>query len=407
MKGPLSGVRILDLSRAIAGPYGSMMLADLGAEVIKIEAPDGDISRRTGVAQGNHKGESYFFLAFNRNKKGLVLDLATETGREVFHDLVKVSDVVWDNFRAGAMQRLQFGYEALKPINPRIITCSISGFGSSGPYRDRPSFDLVALALSGVMSITGEKPGDPPLRPGPAYGDLVAGILGVNGVVAALYERDRTGVGQPVEVSLLDGQVSNMAYHIAYYLCSGNVPQPIGSYHMSIAPYGAYNTKEGYLVIGSSWPRIARVLGLEWMIDDPRFKERGDRGTHIAEVNALIQEALMKERAEDWLELFYAEDIPAAPVKTVDQTILDPQVQHNDMIIRMPHPLGGEVELVGNPIKMPHSIIDDFVAPPLLGQHNEDILVGLLCYSDEKIRRLRQEQSDHWEKLEARIHKAL
>lgn len=394
----------MDLSRAIAGPYGSMILADLGAEVIKIESAVGDSSRTIGLSEADYKGQSYYFIAFNRNKKSIVLDLGTESGKEAFYDLVKVSDVVWDNFRAGAMERLGADYDTLKKINPRIITCSISGAGTSGPYRDRPSVDVVALAISGVMSITGE-PGGPPLRPGPPLADLVAGMFGAHGVMAALYQRERTGVGQRVETNLLDGQISNLTYQISYYLYSGLVPQPMGSGHLSLVPYRAYKTKEGYVSIGPSWPRLARVLDVEWMIDDPRFKDQASRVANREAFDEIIEKALQRETAEDWLEVFYAEDIVAGPVNTIDKAIEDPQILHNKMIVSMEHPLGGQIKAVGNPIHMPDSIVDEWVAPPLLGQHNDEILKGLLNYSDEKINVLREEEERHKEALMERIYK--
>ncbi len=403
MKGPLSGVRVLAVSQAIAGPYGSMLLADLGAEVIKIEPPGhGDRSRL--FPGPNHEGESYYFLAFNRNKKSITLDLATELGRETFHDLVKMSDVVWDNFRPGVMERLGADYDTLKEINPGIICCSVTGFGSSGPYWDRPSFDLVAQAISGAMSITGE-PGGPPLRAGPPISDLVAGMFGVHGVIAALYQRTFTGKGQRVETSLLDGQVSNLTYQMCYYFCGGEVPGPMGSGHLSMVPYGAFKTKEGYLVMGVGWPRLARVLGIEEIIDDPRFADHSLRLEHREELEAIVREAFLKEKAEDWLPVLEVEDIPCGPVNTIDKAVADPQIIHNNMIVGVKHPLGGEVRMVGNPIKMPHSIEEEFTAPPTLGQHNDDILIGLLGYSEERIQRVRGEEEKRAQELLASLER--
>lgn len=397
MKGPLSGVRVLAVEMAIAGPYGSMLLADLGAEVIRIEPPGmGDRSRLTPGP--NHKGDSFYFLAFNRNKKSITLDLGTRSGKEAFYDLVNISDVVWDNARAGSMERLGADYDTLKDINPAIICCSVSGFGSSGPYRDRPSFDLVAQAISGVMSITGE-PGGPPLRCGPSIADLVGGMFGVHGVLAALYQRTFTGKGQRVDVALLDGQVSLMAYHMSYYFLGGQVPGPLGSGHLAVAPYGAFKTKEGYLVMGIGWPRVARVLGIEHVIDDPRFADHASRLEHREELDAIVQEAFLKEKAEDWLPVLEVEDIPCGPVNTIDKAVEDPQIVQRNMIVETEHPLGGRLRLVGNPIKMPQCIEEDFIAPPTLGQHNDEILVELLGYSKERIERLRQEEESHAEQL--------
>lgn len=404
MKGPLEGVRVLALERAIAGPYGSMVMADLGAEVIKIEPPGtGDLSRL--FPGPNHKGESFYYLAFNRGKKSLALDINTETGKETFYALVKVSDVVWDNFSAGTMERIGADFETLRKINPGIICCSVSGYGQTGPHRDRVCYDVVAGAVSGAMSITGE-PGRPPVRYGAPIADEMGGLFGVIGVAAALAQRERTGQGTRIDVSLLDGQISSLAYHLLYYFCSGIVCGPQRSGHLSLIPYGAFKTKEGYLAIGPCWPRICRVLGIEHIIDDPRFESRESRVEHREELNAIIEEAFLRERAEDWLEVLYAERISAGPVNTLDKAAEDPQVLHRKMVFEMDHPLGGKIKHVGNPIKMPQ-IEEEFSPPPTLGQHNEEILVGLLGCSPEKIKKLREEEERHAEELLASLQKQI
>ncbi len=389
MGGPLTGIRVLDFSRITAGPYGSMMLGDLGAEVIKIESPEGDITRnQPGI---KYKGDSHTFLAFNRNKKSIVLDLKTVAGKQAFCDLVKVSDVVWDNFRAGVMERLGADYDTLKKINPRIICCSISGFGSSGPYRDRPAYDIIALAISGFMSLNGE-PGRPPVRPGPAIADMTSGILGALGVVAALVDRERNGIGQRIEISMLDVCLSLVGHYIPYYFMGGGIPQPLGSGQLTQVPFGAYPTKEGYLVLGQGWPKICKVLGAEWLVDDPRFATPEARLEHREELNSILAEHFLKKKAEDWLEALYAEDIAAAPVNTIDKVVTDPQVLHSGMILSLEHPLSGEIKVVGNPVKMPNINQDEYFAPPTLGQHTEEILTKLLGYTAEKIQVLRDEQ---------------
>ena len=404
MKGPLSGVRVLAVEHAQAGPYGSMLLGDLGAEVIKIESPEGDMSRTFAGPQ--HKGETYYFMAFNRSKKSLVLDLGTETGKEVFCDLVKISDVVWDNFRAGVMERLGLDYESLKKIKPSIICCSITGYGSSGPYRERPSFDIVAQALSGIMSITGE-PDGAPLKTGIAVADLSGGFFGALGVAAALAKRAVTGEGQKVEISLLNTCISLLAYHLSYYFCSGDVPKRLGSGHLSVIPFGAYETKEGHIALGICWPRVARTIGAEWMIDDPRFSTQEERWKHRQEFEEIFREHFSKATAEDWEELFKVDDIPGGPVNTLDKAAIDPQVLHNKMVLNLKHPLGGEIKLAGNPVKMPGCIDEEYSPPPTLGQHSAEILSQLLGYSEEKIRKLREEQEKHIEELKAHVHKQL
>ena len=403
MKGPLLGIRVLALERAIAGPYGSMVLSDLGAEVIKIEPPKiGDLSRI--FAGPSHKGASFYYLAFNRNKKSLVLDLHTGSGKEVFYDLVRISDIVWDNMAPGVMTGLEMDYEALKRVNPAIICCSVTGYGQTGPYRDRPSFDVVAEAISGAMSITGE-PGRPPVRYGAPIADEIGGLFGALGVVAALAQRERTGVGTVIDVSLLDGQISTLAYHLLYYFLSGIIPGRQKSGHLSLIPYGAFETKEDYVVIGPCWPRICRALGIEHIIDDPRFETFESRIEHREELEAIIAEAFLKERAEDWLEVLHMERIGAGPVNTLDKAAVDPQVVHRKMVVEMEHPLGGTIKHVGNPVKMPE-IEDEYTAPPTLGQHDDEILRGLLGCSEERVRRLREEEERHAEELLKSLRKA-
>ena len=404
MKGPLNGVRVLALERAIAGPYGSMVLADMGAEVIKVEPPGtGDLSR---IFPGpNHKGETFYYMAFNRGKKSLALDVQTKAGKEVFYELVKVADVVWDNLSAGTMARLGADFEHLSKINPRIVCCSVSGYGQSGPYRDRPSFDVVAEAISGAMSVTGE-PGRPPVRYGAPIADEMGGLFGVIGVLSALVQRAQSGKGTHIDVSLLDPQIHSLTYQLMYYFCSGIVCGPQRSGHLSLIPYGAFDTKEDWLVVGPCWPRICRVLGIEEVIDDPRFESGESRIEHREELNAAIQEAFMKARAEEWLEILHAERIGAGPVNTLDEAVEDPQVQHRNMIIEMEHPLGGTIKHVGNPVKMP-DVDEQFTPPPTLGQHNEEILAGFLKMSPDKIKRLKEEEEKRAQELLESLFKAL
>lgn len=403
MRGPLSGVRVLALSQGGAGPFGSMLLADFGAEVIKIEPPGGAAWDRTAFGPGL-KGQDHMFLALNRNKKGMELDLGTKTAKEAFYSLVKISDVVWDNFRAGVTERLGVDYDTLKGINPRIICCSITGYGSSGPYRDRSSSDIIALALSGFLSLNRE-PGRPPVRPGPATADLTAGLFAAFAVQAALIERERTGVGQRVEVPLLNVPVALMSYYITQYTLSGQVPQTLGSGHPRVVPFGVYPTQDGYIAVGASWPRITRVLGAEWLMDDPRFSSLEERTQHKEELNSILTELFRKHKAEDLLEVLYEEDIQAAPVNTVDKVVIDPQVVHNEMIISVPHSLGGEVKMAGNPIKMANIHQEDYFGAPTLGEHTEEILKGLLDYSDGKVQALKEEQDKHADELARHIPK--
>lgn len=392
METALNGIRVLDLTQVQAGPYGSMLLADLGAEIIKIEPPGGDFTREFPFY--SYKGESYYYLAFNRNKKGMVLNLKTEKGRRIFYELVKLCDVVFDNFNPGVTERLGVDYETLSKINPQIICCSITGFGSSGPYRDRRSYDLIAQAISGAISITGE-PGRPPIRCGISIADMAAGIYAALGILTAYIARQQTGKGQEVEVSLLDGMLSLLSYFASYYFLSRKVPEPQGSGHFSVIPYGAFQTKDGYIVIAEGWPRICQVLGVEQYIDDPRFTNRADRLEHRDELNAILQQAFFREETETWVELLNAEGIAAAPVNTIDKALSDPQVHHQEMVISLEHTLGGEINLVGNPVKLsatPPEMKQRFESPPTLGQHTEQILTTLLKYSSEEIEELRRDK---------------
>ena len=405
MNGPLSGTRVLALSQFIAGPYGSMVLGDMGAEVIKIEPPEPAANRT--LPGPSHKGESFYHLAFNRSKKSVALDLRTKMGYEAFCDLVRISDVVWSNFRPESIKNIGADYDTVKKINPKIISCCITGFGLAGPYRDRPSFDIGGLAMSGVMSVTGE-PDGPPLKPGVPMGDITTGILSALGVCAALVQRERTGHGQLVDVSLLDSCMATLVYEFSHYFCGGTVPKALGSRHLALVPYNAYNTKNGWIVIGPSWPRLARVLGLEWMIDDPKFSTQSARLQHQEKFEELIQEKLMEAPAADWLELMNLEDIAAAPVNTLDKTVVDPQVQHRNMVLELDHPLSGKVKLVGNPLKMPGSINDsNYLPPPTIGQHNYEVFGELLGYSKEKINELLGQGEAHKEELSQHLHKRI
>ncbi len=403
--GPLSGIRVLDFSRAIAGPYGSMILGDLGAEIIKVETPEGDFSRIS--AGPSHKGESFYYLAFNRNKKDIVLDLFTKSGKEALYGLVKVSDIVLNNFRAGSMERLGADYETLRKINPKIIYCSITGYGPSGPFRDRPAYDIAILAASGIISVTGE-PGGLPVRPGIPIADEAGGLFTVIAVLAALAERQRTGKGQKVDISLMDACISLLCYPLSYYFSTGVVPKPLGnSGHPILVPYGVYKTKKGYIALGVCWPRITRAIGADWLADDPRFKDLQARQEHRDELNAIIEEHLAKAEADDWMEIFKAEDIAAAKVATLDEVAVDPQVLHQKMILTMEHPLGGEIKLTGNPIKMEGISEEEFMPPPTLNQHQHEILSGLLGYSAEKIKRLREEETENTAQRLQHIQKVL
>ncbi len=391
-RGLLSGVRILDLSHMLAGPYGSMLMADLGAEVIKIEPPkDGDPMRQMGP----HflAGESAYYLSINRNKQSVTLDLQKERGRQVFYDLVQVSDVVFDNYRPGVLEKLKCDYAALKTINPRLICCSISGFGQKGPYRDRPAFDLVLQALSGAMSITGE-PGGAPTRMGIPMGDLAGGLFGAIAVSAAMYHREQTGEGCRIELGLLDCMISLLTYVAQYYFHTGIPPLPIGSAHQSVVPYQAFQAKDGWLVVAvfteRFWEGFCRALELPGLDHDSRFTSNDLRREHRAELIPLLADKFKMRSLEEWLTRLENEKVPSGSLNSLDRVFADPQVLARGMKASVVHPAIGELPIVGNPIKIDDHI-DSFMPPPCLGEHTIRVLQSLLNYSSEQIARLKEE----------------
>lgn len=392
METALAGVRVLDLTRALAGPYGSMILGDLGAEIIKIEALD---ARTDAIGPYSYKGQDAYFMSVNRSKKSITLDVRTDTGREVLHDLVKISDVVLDNFRPGVLERLRIDYDTLKGVNPRIICCSITGFGSNGPYRNRPAYDVVMQAISGAMSITGE-PGRPPVRSGIAIADQGAGMYAVHGILAALYARERTGVGAKVETSLLEAMIAQLAYEAGYYFISGLVPGPVGSGHRTLALYQTFQTRDGYVAIAAinRFPALCKALGREDLTEDPRFKGR-EIGEHRDELLAILEQEFITRKTDEWLKLLTEADVPCGPLNTLDKALSDPQVLARDMVVSINHAMGGQIKQTGNPVKIsatPPEVRQDFLPPPTLGQHTDEVLSQLLGYSTEKIDRLKQEK---------------
>jgi crotonobetainyl-CoA:carnitine CoA-transferase CaiB-like acyl-CoA transferase len=370
-----------------------MILGDLGAEIIKIEAHEGREQQRIGAY--TYKGQDVYFMSVNRSKKSIVLDLRLDKGREVLYDLVKVSDVVFDNFRPGVLERLRIDYDTLKKLNPKIISCSITGYGSTGPYRDRPAYDLVIQAITGAMSITGE-PGRPPVRSGIAVADQGAGMFAAHGVLAALYARERTGVGAKVETSLLEAMVAQLAYEAGLYLISGLVPGPVGSGHRILPVYQAHQTQDGYITIAAvgRFPALCQALGREDLAQEPRFAGPG-LAQHRQELLAILDEIFLTKSSDEWVKLLTEADVPCGPVNALDKALSDPQVLATDMVVSIDHTLGGQIKQTGNPIKAsttPKDARQKFLSPPLLGEHTNEILSQLLGYSQDKIEQLRQEK---------------
>jgi formyl-CoA transferase/CoA:oxalate CoA-transferase len=388
------GVRVLDLSRMLAGPYGSMLLADQGAEVVKIEEPDGGDPMRAMGPPFLPDGESAYFLSINRNKKSLALDLTGDAGRRVFHDLVAHADVVWENFRPGIMARLGCDYQALSAINPRLVMCSISAYGQDGPYRDWPAFDLALQAMGGAMSLTGERDRGP-VRMGLPMGDLAGGMFGAFAVAGALFRRARTGRGAHVDLSLLDCQVSLLSYLAQYFWADGKVPRPLGSAHTSVVPYGALATRDGHLIVAifaeKFWGAFCRAVERPEWADDPRFARNRDRVAHRDALMPLVERLFTERTTADWLARLQAAGVPATPIQTVDRVLADPQVRHRGMVVEVEHPRHGRLPTLGTPIKVDGSMGLDVTAAARLGEHTDEILGGLLKYSGECLAALRQQ----------------
>jgi crotonobetainyl-CoA:carnitine CoA-transferase CaiB-like acyl-CoA transferase len=392
MTRPLTGVRILELGQIIAGTYGSQVLTDLGAEVIKIETPEGDLGRIPSVAP--YKGISTLFLTFNRNKKSIVINLKTDEGRALFYDLVKVSDVVIDNFRAGVLERLKIDYATLSAINPRIIQCSVTGFGSDGAYKDFPALDLVIQAISGYLSITGE-PGRPPARVGIPLADMSGGIFSCKAILAALYQREKTGKGSRVETSMFDGMLNLLSYMATHFLTAGDVPTPQGTAHEFTVPWQAFAAQDGYLVIATRqenfWKRLCAVLERPELADDPRFATNPQRLEHRATLVPLLEDILRRRTVKAWLEKLYDAEVPAAPVNNLAQAFAEPPVAERDMIVEYDHPEVGRVRMPGNPIKFDGIDTTLSQPAPLLGEHTDTVLSELLSLPAARIAQLRQQ----------------
>jgi CoA:oxalate CoA-transferase len=384
----LSGIRVLDLGRFVAGPFCGVLLADLGAEVIKIEMPGrGDELRYHGVLVN---GESAYFVMMNRNKKSLTLDLRSDEGKEVFRRLVQGADVVVENFRPDVMLKLGFHYDALRALNPRIVYCGITGFGKDGPYALRPSFDFIAQGMSGLMSVTGCAGGEP-VRVGVPISDQVAALYAAYGIVAALQGRQRTGAGQEVQVSLVDGMISLLSFQADKYFGAGEVPTRGGNDHPVSSPYGTFKALDGYINVAPPgdpmWERFAHALGIGELIQDPRFLTNDLRLENRQEINRIINEITSRRTMADWIEYLNKAGVPCGPIYSLDQTFADPQVQHQQMLLESEQ-ASGKVKTLGFPLKLSATPAALRRPAPQLGQHCMDILQGL-GYSNVEVEALR------------------
>jgi formyl-CoA transferase len=392
--GPLSGVRVLDLTRVVAGPYCSMFLGDLGAEVVKIEQPGaGDDTRGWGPPFAG--GESAYYLCINRNKQSLTLDLKSKRAVELLRQLVKAADVIIENFRPGTMERLGLGEKELREINPRLIYASLTGFGADGPMSDWPGYDLIVQAWGGLMSITGTPDGEP-VKVGVAIIDLVAGLMLGKAITAALFAREKIGVGQRIDTSLLEAEVASLINVGSNYLIGGKVPTRWGNAHPNIVPYQNFQTADGYLVIGVAseviWKRFCEAIGQRDLINDSRFADNSKRVENRSELIALLSETFLQRRNDAWFKLLTDAEVPCAPVQTIDQVFQAPQVLQRDMLIEVDHPTAGKVRMAGIPVKFSVTPAAVRLPPPLLGQHNETILKSWLGLSADSIDELKKEK---------------
>ncbi len=386
----LDGIRVIDLSRVIAGPWCGAMLADMGADVIKVEGvADLDESRTWPP----HKdGESAAYLLFNRNKRGMAIDLKSAEGVEIVTKLVAGADVLIENFRTGTMESFGLGYDVLAAVNPRLVYCSISAFGRTGPRKDSAGYEALMQAFSGIMSITGE-PGGPPVRAGVSFLDLSTGLITAFGVVNALLHRERTGVGQRVDGSLLETAVSLLAFHAEGYVLTGAIPKALGSGHPSLSPYRNFRCGDGqWIFIAAAndrfWGRLAPALGVPELANDPRFATNIDRVKHRAELETILEKTIAGLQRERLLKVLEEAGVPATPVNTVDQVMHDPQTAARGMVDRVVHPVLGEIPVVSTPVKFSNMKVGVRTAAPVRGQHTDEVLADL-GYSADAIAALR------------------
>jgi formyl-CoA transferase len=388
---PLDDVRVIDLSRVLAGPYGTMMLADLGAEVIKVEQPGrGDDTRQWGPPFA--AGESAYYLSINRNKRDITLNLQAERAREILRDLIRRADVVVENFKLGTMEGWGLGYEQLQQINPRLIYCSISGYGPDGPDAGRPGYDFVIQAEGGLMSLTGPADGEP-YRNAIAIVDVTTGMFAATAIIAALRARDRSGAGQRVDLSLLESQVAWLANLGSYYLVSGEAPKRYGNAHSTVVPYEVFQTRDDYFVLAcgndSQFRKLCQVFGQPELAADPRFATNPQRVSNRGELIPCLQAAFAQMDTGQLLAELLAAGVPAGRINTIDRVLNDPQVLHRQMVVEVDHPTAGRLKLLGVPYKFSETPALVKSAPPLLGQHTDEVLHDLLGYTPEEIAGLR------------------
>ncbi len=390
---PLNGIKVIDLTHMLAGPYAGMVIADLGAEVVKVEPlPPGDITRNLLSSDPNYsfKGFGAYHLTLNRNKKSISLDLKSEEGLQTFYDLVKSADVVLNNFSAGVVTKLKIDFESLQKINPRIVTCSITGFGETGPHSSRPAYDQIVQAYSGGMSITGPD-ANTPTRAGIPIGDLGSGLYGVIGILSALLSREKTNVGQHIDMSLLDVQISLLTYMATMQTLSNIDPEPIGNAHFVHVPYNSFTTANGFVVIAvitdAFWEALLEVVNID-SLKDPKFSKSVDRLKNQEFIESELNKELSTKSSEHWIKALNNAKVPCAPINTFSQALSDEQVIHRNMVVEVEHPDGGKVKMPGNPVKLSYTNEDSYTPPPHLGKDTKKILQDWAGYDKDKIQTL-------------------
>lgn len=390
MAGPLKGIKVLDLSRILAGPWSTQVLADYGAEVWKIERPElGDDTRHWGPPfvkdkAGNDSEQSAYFIAANRGKKSIVIDITSEEGQAVIYQLAKQADIVVENYKVGGLKKYGLDYQSISQVNPEIIYCSITGFGQTGPYAKKAGYDAMIQAMGGLMSVTGERdelPGGGPQKVGVAVADLMTGMYAVTAILAALHHRNQTGIGQHIDLALLDTQVAWLANQASNFLVSGDVPQRLGTAHPNIVPYQSIKVQDGFLLLAvgndAQFKKCCHLLGCGELASDARYETNAQRVKYRHELMPVLESYFIKQTVKHWLEVLSAAHVPCGPINSIDDVFANEQVKYRQMSFNLTHPDVGEIPQVANPVKFSQTPIEYNQAPPTLGQHTDEVLAKL------------------------------